>query len=274
MPKSIVLLLVLSFTSLLTAAQTSQKLPKEPFPSMNTPGETDPAAVSDVNAQLIWLIAVSPGTLDSPEVASARSSYQRAGLGSLGAADEAKLNSILTDFRTRHDAAAAAYNALIPTISRDDVWHEYRDFRIKVNDLVAETLRSINDSFPASAAQLHTTIEEGKRSINLTTYKSSVDTDYASNPHTTSTGFAMIEGIVTNTAPGSKSSKSYATAVILGMVPGCPGKVVPMVLPANGQPPVAGLRMHPWEYVNFQYTGSVAGSPGIGTTVQCEMPVR
>ena len=275
MPKSIVLLLVLSSTSLLTTAQTSQKLPKEPYPSMNTLGDTDPASVSDLNAQIIWLMAVSPAPADTAEVTMARSAYQRAGLGKLGATDQAKLTSILADFRKRHDAFAADYNTLVPSIGRDDVWHEYRDFRIKVNDLVEETMRAINDALPGNAAQLHTTIEEQKRSINLTTYKSSADAAYASNPRTAATGFAMIEGTVTNANRDGdrRSALAYATAVIVGMVPGCPGKVVPVVLPVSGGAPVNGPATHPWEYVNFQYTTRPTG-PGIGIMVNCEMTVR
>jgi hypothetical protein len=272
MPK-IIALLVLIFAPLFTAAQTSPKLPKDPYPTVNTPGDTDPASVSDVNAQLVWLMAVSPAPKDTAEVAMARSAYQRAGLGKLGADDQARLNSVLADFRKRHDSFAADYNALIPTISRDDVWREYRDFRIKVNDLVAETMRAVNDALPGSGAELHTTIEEQKRSTNLTTYKSSVDTNYASNPRTASTGFAMLEATVSD-AGHSGRLPAYATAVIVGMVPGCPGKVVPMVMPTTGQPPVEGPKSHPWEYLNFQYTTRIAGSPGVGIMVNCELPAR
>jgi len=274
MPRAGLLLFIILVSIQVAIAQPSPQLPKDPYPSVNTPGDANPAAVSDLNAQLIWLMAASPAANDSADVAAARKSYQHAGLGYLGAADQVKLNVVLADFRSLHDAFAAAYNALMPTISRDDVWHEYRDFRIKVNDLVAETFRSINDSFPNSAAQLHTTIEEAKRSINLTTYNSSTDTSYASNARTAATGFAMIQGTVSNAVSRSNNKSpapDYATAVIVGMVPGCPGKVVPVILPTTGQPPVEGPKTHPWEYVNFQYTTRLAGSPGLGIMVNCEI---
>lgn len=274
MPRTIVLLLVLSFTSVLTIAQTSPRLPKEPYPSTNTPGEANPASVSDLNAQLIWLMAVSPGPSDDALTTTARGAYREATLGKAGADAQANVSTILSDFRKRHDSLAADYNALIPTISRDDVWREYRDFRVKVNDLVASTMRAINDALPTSAAPLHTAIEEQKRAINVTTYNSTADTNYASNPRTAETGFAMFEGTITSAFGGNHTTSAYATAVIVGMVPGCPGKVVPMALPVTGQAPVLGPRMHPWEYVNFQYTTLLTGSPGVGIMVNCEMSAQ
>jgi len=274
MPKAIYLLLLLVVSNFLAIAQTAPQMPKEPYPTVNTPGEANPAAVTDINAQWIWLMAVSPAAKDSPEVTAARRSYQRAGLGPLSAADESKLNAMLGEFRSRHDDFAAAYNSLIPSVSRDDVWHEFRDLRIKINDLVAETIRSINDAFPNAAGQLHTTIEEGKRSINLTTYNSSADKNYASNPRTAATGFAMVQGTVTNAtsqAGAKPPAVAYVTAVIVGMVPGCPGKIVPLVMPMTGGPPVEGPKTDKWDYMNFQYTTRLAGSPGIGMMVNCEM---
>src|SRR5450755_5203295 len=182
MPKVAVLLLLIAICPLLATAQSApQQPPATDFPSVTTPGDTNPEAVSDLNAQLIWLLAAAPSTPDSTEGTAARSEYQRAAFGHLSAQDQAKLSTILGDFRSRHDRFAADYNALVPSISRDDLWSAYRDFRLKVNDLVAETIRTINDAFPESSSRLHTTLEECKRSVSLTVYRSSVDANYASN---------------------------------------------------------------------------------------------
>jgi hypothetical protein len=45
---------------LFAAAQAAPQRPADDFPSLNTPGETTPQAVSDLNAQLIWLLAAAP----------------------------------------------------------------------------------------------------------------------------------------------------------------------------------------------------------------------
>ncbi|HZD31219.1 MAG TPA: hypothetical protein VE779_06115, partial [Candidatus Angelobacter sp.] len=63
---------------LFAAAQAAPQRPADDFPSLNTPGETTPQAVSDLNAQLIWLLAAAPGAHDTPQETTARRAYQQA----------------------------------------------------------------------------------------------------------------------------------------------------------------------------------------------------
>lgn len=268
MRRSLTLLLVAAFCSVVAFAQTDAP-PPGGFPSVTTEGNSRPETVSDLNAQLIWLMAAAPASQDSPQESAARKEYQHAALGNLNAQQFENLNGILREFRTRHDAFAAEYNALVPSMVRDDVWVEYRNFRNKVNDLVAETIRHLNDSFPSGSSQLHSTIEDAKSHIAVTTYHSSVDTNYSSNPRTTATGFAMFEGAISSNAKGA----GYVTAVVVGMVPGCRGKVFPLVMVSSGAAPIVGPETLPWEYVNFQYTTSTSRAVNLGgMMVNCEMP--
>ena len=262
------LLLVVGFVSLAAFAQTDAPPPGE-FPSVTTTGNTRPETVSDLNAQLVWLMAAAPASNDSPQESAARNEYQREALGKLSVQQLESLGGILREFRSRHDAFAGEYNALVPTMARDDVWVEYRNFRNKVNDLVAETVRHLNDSFPADSSQLHSTIEGAKSHIAVTTYHSSVDTNYSSNPRTTATGFAMFTGTISSNTKGV----GYATAVVVGMVPGCRGKNFPLVMVSSSSAPIVGPMTLPWEYINFQYTTPTSKAAGLaGIMVTCEMP--
>ena len=268
MRRSFTLLLVLAISPLVAFAQTDAPAPGD-FPSVTTAGNSRPETVSDLNAQLIWLMAAAPASHDSPQESAARKEYQRAGLGNLTAQQFESLNGVLREFRTRHDGFAADYNALVPSMGRDEVWVEYRNFRNKVNDLVAETIRRLNESFPAGSSQLHSTIEDAKSNISVTTYHSSVDTNYSSNPRTTATGFAMFQGTISSNAKGV----GYVTAVIVGMVPGCRGKVFPLVMVSSSGAPVLGPKTLPWEYINFQYTMPTSRAVNLeGIMVNCEMP--
>jgi len=75
---------------------------------------------------------------------------------------------------------------------------------------------------------LHSAIQNVRDNLFISTYKSSADPDYANNPRTAATGFAYIQGAVGTSAtyPHGKTVH-YITAVVAGMVPGCPGKPFP-----------------------------------------------
>ena len=270
MPKTLLLLLLIAACAMPTVAQS----PSEKLPTVTTGGDLNPEVVSDTNAQLVWLLAASPTALDTDLEKVARSEYQRAAFGALSAPNQAALNATLREFRIRHDAYATEYNALIPSISRDDVWMEYRNFRVKVNDLVAETIRNLYSTFPDSAGPFHTAIEECKRTMYLSSYRSTADPDYATSPRAAATGFTYIQGAVAgrSRAP-EKQNASYGgviTAVIVGMVPGCPGKVVPSVFLGGSDAGADGPHIHPWEYMNFQMTGRVRNAQsGYVIAVNC-----
>jgi hypothetical protein len=268
MRRSFTLFFLIALCSLVAFAQTDAP-PPGGFPAVTTEGNTRPETVSDLNAQLVWLMAAAPSSQDSPQESAARKEYQRGALGNLSAQQSESLNGTLRDFRNRHDASAAEYNALVPSMARDDVWVEYRNFRNKVNDLVADTIRRLNDSFPAGSSQFHSTIEDLKSHISVTTYHSSVDANYSSNPRTTVTGFAIFQGTISSNTKGV----GYVTAVIVGMVPGCRGKNFPLVILSSNTAPIMGPPTLPWEYINFQYTTPTSKAVGLaGIMVNCEMP--
>ena len=247
-------LLILLF-SLFAAAQSGQG-PEDSLPTAGVDGSKNPEAISDINAQLVWLLAASPSASDSAVEQAARQAYQQQAL-KVDAANAAKLNTLLRDFSSQHDALAADYNASAPSISRDELWREYRNFRNKENDLVAVTVRAINDQFPAAAAQFTSTVQEAKRSMQLSFYRSSTNPDYITNPRTAVTGFAYIQGAVSATSSSGKPTR-YQTVLIVGMVPGCPGKVLPKLLNIVGGNAgwTEGPKFSPVEYMSFQNTQS------------------
>ena len=268
MPKAAILLLLVPFCVLPAPAQSAA----DKLPTVTTGGNLNPEAVSDINAQLIWLLAASPTVQDSLDEGIARSIYQLDAFAGLNAGNQEKLVSALREFRTRHDAIAAEYNALIPSVAREDVWVEYRDFRVKVNDLVAETVRNLYSMFPESAAQFHTAIEQCKRTIYLSAYKSSVDPDYATSPRAASTGFTYIQGAVASGPAGKQSAAGYVTAVIAGMVPGCPGRVYPQIrIGAESGAWIDGPQQPPLEYLNYQVTKPVGSQSGYLIAVSCAL---
>ncbi len=268
MPRFAILLLLLVCSAFPLLSQSAA----DQLPTVTTGGNINPEVVSDINAQLIWLLAAAPTVRDSLDEATARSVYQRLAFGN-DAANGQKVNAALREFRVHHDAIAAEYNALIPSVAREDVWVEYRNFRVKVNDLVAETVRNIYSMFPDSASQFHTAIEQTKRTIYLSAYKSSSDPDYASSPRAAATGFTYIQGAVTGDTVVKQSATKYVTAVIAGMVPGCPGRVFPTV--AIGGASVEGPHLHPWEYMDFQSTQTITDNKaGYGIAVKCAIGER
>jgi hypothetical protein len=269
MPRiAIFLLLILCFAFPLFAQSAADKLP-----TVTTGGNLNPEVVSDTNAQLIWLLAASPTVKDSLDEATARNVYLLDAFAGPSAANQEKIVAALREFRTRHDAIASEYNALVPSIARENVWMEYRDFRVKVNDLVSETVRNLYSMFPDSAGQFHTAIEQTKRTIYLSSYKSSADPDYASSPRAAATGFTYIQGAVTGHAAVKHSTTTYVTAVIAGMVPGCPGKVFPTV--TIGGALAQGPHLHPWDYMDFQSTQAAKSNKAeYGIAVQCALGER
>jgi hypothetical protein len=269
MPRATIFLpLIICFAFPLLSQSAADKLP-----TVTTGGNLNPEVVSDINAQLIWLLAASPTVKDSLDEAAARSLYLRDAFGGSSAANQEKLVAALREFRARHDAIASEYNALTPSVARENVWMEYRDFRVKVNDLVAETVRNFYSMFPDSASQFHTAIEQTKRTIYLSSYKSSADPDYANSPRAAATGFTYIQGAVTGNAVVKHSTTTYVTAVIAGMVPGCPGKVFPTI--ASGGGLAQGPHLHPREYMDFQSTRATKSDKAdYGIAVQCAIGER
>lgn len=270
------LVVVLLFA--LPAAVTFAQVDPSKLPTVATGGNTNPGAISDINAQLIWLLAatVPPGQLSGEESMDDRiaaSLMIRVGtLGTLNPEQGKKLESRLSQFRSAHDALAADYNARISSVAREDVWMEYRDFRVKVNDLVADTIRTLNNDFPDSASSLRSAIQRVRDNVFVSTYKSSTDPDYANSPRTAATGFAYIQGAVANSAydPEGKTVH-YITAVVTGMVPGCPGKPYPTATIDGAI--VEGPKLSPLQYMNFQRTRkSTSERPSYFIAVKCAIP--
>ena len=79
----------------------------------------------------------------------------------------APLVKLLGDFRSAYDSLVSEFNTRISTVPPNDVWKEYRDFRVKTNDLVAETIRTLNNTFPVDAAALRSAIQRGKEGITV-----------------------------------------------------------------------------------------------------------
>ena len=274
MYRALLLNLVVLLFSLFAAAQSGQG-PENSLPTAGIDGSRNPEAISDINAQLVWLLAASPAANDSAVEQAARQAYQHHAVN-LDAPDVLKLNAVLRDFRNQHDALAAEYNGSAPSIGREELWREYRNFRNKENDLVAATIRSINDQFPAAAAQLTSTIQEAKKNIQLSFYRSSTNPDYVTNPRTAVTGFAYIQGAVSAMSNSGKPTL-YQTVLIAGMVPGCPGKVRPKVLNVVGGNVgwVEGPTFSPIEYMSFQNTQPSAANEKktqAAQLVMCELP--
>ncbi len=268
MPKAAILLIVIILCVMPALAQSSA----DKLPTVTTGGNLNPEVVSDINAQLIWLLAASPTAKDSLDEATARMTYQLDAFRGASSANQEKLVVALREFRARHDAIAAEYNALIASVAREDVWVEYRNFRVKVNDLVAESMRNLYGMFPESAANFHTAIEECKRTIYVSAYKSSVDPDYANSPRAAATGFTYIQGAVSGNATVKNSATTYVTAVITGMVPGCPGRVYPQVrIGAESGAWITGPQQPPLEYLNYQATRAVGARNGYRIAVSCAL---
>lgn len=108
MPKVAILLLLIACCGLAATAQSAA----DKLPTVTTGGNLNPEVVSDINAQLIWLLAASPTVKDSQDEATARNVYLLDAFGGANGANQEKLVDALREFRARHDAIAAEYNAL------------------------------------------------------------------------------------------------------------------------------------------------------------------
>ena len=275
--RATVLLLLIALCPLFASGQS----PSGKSATVTTDGKQNPGAVSDINAQLIWLLAASPAAKDSPDEWKVRFLHQvRAfahGRDADGARPGAKLAPLLREFRSRHDEIAAQYNALIPSVAREDVWVEYRNFRVKINDLVAETVRNLYNTFPESASSFHTAIEQCKQNITLFSYNSSTDPDYATSPRAATTGFTYIQGAVssgwlTNVEDHKHKEVRSVTVVITGMVPGCPGLVFPNVkIGSVSGAWIEGPKQQTLEYMNFQVTRPLGADEKFWVAVSCEI---
>lgn len=248
-PLVVVLVLILS-TIIAFAQSDSDKLPL-----VSIGGSTNAEAVSDINAQLIWLLAATakPGERGREEYMDAMTAgmlIRVSAFGTLDQEQQQKLASILSQFRSTHDSLAADYNSRISEVGRESVGKEYQDFRVKVNDLVADTMRTLNSTFPDSAASLHSTMQNVRKNTFIASVRGSNNIDYASDPNTAATGFAYIQGAVVNSASFRGEKLEYITVVMIGMVPGCPGQPFPTVNLDSMR--AEGPKIGPLEYMNYQ----------------------
>jgi len=277
MSRPLVVLSLLLTSAILVLAQVDPNK----LPTVTTGGNTNPEAISDINAQLIWLLAAAPGpSVGSPnhpdqtiDRSSASTLYQFTALPSVKPNTSEQLVGILGGFRSTYDSLVSDFNTRIASFPRDDVWREYRDFRVKINDLVTDTIRTLNTTFPEDASTLRSEIQRARDTISVSTYKSSSDPDYASNPRTAATGFAYIQGAVSVAAfaGDGKSPVHWVTAVMVGMVPGCPGK--PFATATIDGAYMEGPKIGPWQYMDFQESRKSSSSqPSYFFAVQCAIP--
>ena len=120
---------------------------------------------------------------------------------------------------------------------------------------------------------LRSEIQRARDNISVSTFRSSSDPDYANNPRTAATGFAYIQGAVSVSAftGDSKSPVRWITAVIVGMVPGCPGKPFPTVTIDGSY--VEGPQSSPLQYIDFQRTFTATSlQPSYFFAVKCAIP--
>ena len=242
-------------------------------------GKTNPEAIPDVDAQLIWLLAAAP---DSPTGSSGQpdqmmdrfvttSLPQRLAFPSVKPNASAPLVKLLGDFRSAYDSLVSEFNTRISTVPPNDVWKEYRDFRVKINDLVAETIRTLNNTFPVDAAALRSAIQRGKEGIIFSTNKSLSDPEYDSDRRNATTGFGYISAGVSVSAFEHGKSVAWITTVIVGMIPGCPGK--PYATVSVDGSVTEGPQVSPIEYVYFLHTDRANSmSPSYSRSVQCAVP--
>jgi hypothetical protein len=275
MSKALVLAVLLTLCAVSAIAQP----PADKLPTVTTMGNTNPEAISDINAQLIWLIAAAPPSTTRmsgpPEQAidqfSAGMLYRFTAFPAAMSGDRnTKLMEILGNFRSAYDSLINDFNAGIASVPRDDIWKVYRDLRVKTNDLVVATIRTLNNTFPENADSLRNEIQRARDTISVSTYKSSSDPDYANNPRTAATGFAWIQGGVSVAASDGKDETiaHWITVVIEGMVPGCPGKLFPTAT-IDGKY-VEGPKIEPVQYMDFQKTvRSTSSRPGFLLGVKC-----
>ena len=132
------------------------------------------------------------------------------------------LKKMLGDFRSSYNSLVHEFNTRISSVPPSDVWKEYRDFRVKINDLVADTIRTLNNAFPEDVAALHSEIQRTKEGIMFSTYKSLSNPDYQSDRRNAATGFGYLLGAVSVAANNGDSENvvRWVMTVIVGMIPG------------------------------------------------------
>jgi hypothetical protein len=266
-------LVVVSLLFLLAALALAQVDPDK-LPTKTTEGNTNPEAISDTNAQLIWLLAAAPDLRDpSRDALAASALYQFLAFPNVGSEERTKLLGALNGFRSAYDSLVTDFNSRVPSVARDDVWKEYRDFRVKVNDLVGDTIRNLYTMSPDSAASLRSEVQRARDYISVSAYRSSADPDYANNPRTAATGFAYIQAAVSASAHAGDSDSivRWVTVVMVGMVPGCPGKVFPTATIDGTY--MEGAKLPPSQYIDFQRTQKTTSvRPAYFFAVKCAIP--
>ena len=235
-------------------------------------GKTNPEAIPDVDAQLIWLLAAAPVTMAPSEGqpidrGAATHLLRRTAFPSVKPSESEPLDQVLGGFHSAYDSLVHEFNARIDSVPPNDVWKEYRDFRVKVNTLVAETIRTLNNKFPEDAASLRSEIERAKGGIMFSSYKSS-DPNYERERVAPATGFGYLLGALSSSALFHDKAVGWITTVIVGMIPGCPGKPYATV---NVDGVVTnGPQLSPVESVYFVHSDKAnPEQPNYSHSVQC-----
>jgi hypothetical protein len=275
MPKPIVVVLLFALSAVVALAQVApDKLYIDEIS-----GKTNPEAIPDVDAQLIWLLAAAPVVpMASPsergqmmDRLGATFVLQLTAFPSVKLSANGHLVETLDGFRSSYDSLVSEFNNRIASVPPNDVWKEYRDLRVKINDLVANTIRILNNTFPEDAAALRSEIQRAKGGTSFSSYKSLSDPNYDSDRRNAATGFGYIVGALSISAVEHGKNVAWITTVIVGMIPGCPGK--PYATVSVDGSVTEGPQVSPVEYVYFLHTDKANSvSPSYSNSVQCAVP--
>ena len=273
MPRPIVVVLLFALLGVVALAQDApDKLYIDEIR-----GNTDPKAIPDVDAQLIWLLAATQGVpIGSPSESQMMDRYfatfvlQFTAFPSVKPSASLPLKKMLGDFRSSYNSLVHEFNTRISSVPPNDVWKEYRDVRVRINDLVADTMRNLNTTFPEDVAALHSEINRAKTGIRFSSYKSLSNPDYQSDRRNAATGFGYIQGNVSVSTIEQDKIVVWIRTVIVGMIPGCQGE--PYATVSVDGSVTEGPKVSPLEYIDFQHTDKANSmSPSYSSYVKCQV---
>ena len=231
-----------------------------------TSGKTNPESIPDVDAQLMWLLAATQEVpIGSPSERQmiyglvATSTLRYTAFPSVKPNASTPLLKVLGGFRSSYNSLVHEFNARISSVPPNDVWKEYRNFRVKINDLVADTIRTLNNAFPEDVAALHSEIQRTKEGIMFSTYKILSNPDYQSDRRNAATGFGYIQGNVSVSTIEQDKIVVWIRTVIVGMIPGCQGE--PYATVSVDGSVTEGPKVSPLEYIDFQHTDKTNSAP-------------